>query len=214
MWVFSLVKIEFHANNQIKKRRHVFQRTYRCCAPPWSYSCFRCVFCRSYLSLNLIVGFQVKRAFTLPPDWKANVPYTLDSVARYSYQKPNPQEELQVPITRYGSNRKKAVAATGTSKTPASKYNNLFSLSVPRSSVCLFWYFLVPTASSRFYHIKGRTTYDRHYNDNAENVINQVRDVGYKLEQEALQKYLEKVEGQGQFHSRATVWARHLPALF
>nr|XP_022327637.1 testis-expressed protein 26-like [Crassostrea virginica] len=118
--------------------------------------------------LGIPQGFQVKRAFTLPPDWKANVPYTLDSVARYSYQKPNPQEELQVPITRYGSNRKKAVAATGT----------------------------IPTASSRFYHIKGRTTYDRHYNDNAENVINQVRDVGYKLEQEALQKYLEKVEGQ------------------
>ena len=43
MWVFSLVKIEFHATNQIKKRRHVFQRTYRCCARPWSYSCFRCV---------------------------------------------------------------------------------------------------------------------------------------------------------------------------
>ena len=139
MWVFSLVKIEFHATNQIKKRRHVFQRTYRCCARPWSYSCFRCVFCRSYLSLNLIAGFQVKRAFTLPPDWKANVPYTLDSVARYSYQKPNPQEELQVPITRYGSNRKKAVAATGTSKTPASKYDPLFSLSVCHLNKSLFF---------------------------------------------------------------------------
>lgn len=65
----------------------------------------------------------MKRAFTLPPDWKANVPYTLDSVARYSYQKPNPQEELQVPITRYGSNRKKPVAATGTSK---SSFVNFF----------------------------------------------------------------------------------------
>lgn len=118
--------------------------------------------------LGIPQGFQVKRAFTLPPDWKANVPYTLDSVARYSYQKPNPQEELQVPITRYGSNRKKPVAATGT----------------------------IPTASSRFYHIKGRTTYDRHYNDNAENVVQQVREVGHKLEQEALQKYMEKAEGQ------------------
>ncbi|XP_048774084.1 testis-expressed protein 26-like isoform X2 [Ostrea edulis] len=118
--------------------------------------------------LGIPQGFQVKSAYTLPPDWKANVPYTLDSVTRYSYQKPNPQEELQVPINRYGSNRKKPVAATGT----------------------------IPTASSRFYHIKGRTTYDRHYNDNADNVVTQIREVGQKLGQEALQKYLEKTEGQ------------------
>ncbi|XP_062598088.1 testis-expressed protein 26-like isoform X1 [Saccostrea cucullata] len=118
--------------------------------------------------LGIPQGFQVKRAYTLPPDWKANVPYTLDTVARYSYQKPNQQEELQVPINRYGSNRKKPVAATGT----------------------------IPTASTRFYHIKGRTTYDRHFNDNAENVVSQIKEVGQKLEHEALQKYMEKAESQ------------------
>lgn len=74
---------------------------------------------------------------------------------------------------------------------------------------CLFQ---VPTASSRFYHIKGRTTYDRHYNDNAENVVQQVREVGHKLEQEALQKYMEKAEGQGQYPSNATVWEQQEPA--
>lgn len=63
----------------------------------------------------------------------------------------------------------------------------------------------VPTASSRFYHIKGRTTYDRHYNDNADNVVTQIREVGQKLGQEALQKYLEKTEGQGRYLSKATV---------
>ncbi|KAJ8298535.1 hypothetical protein KUTeg_025066 [Tegillarca granosa] len=35
----------------------------------------------------------------------------------------------------------------------------------------------VPTASSRYMHIKQRTTYDRHYNENADAVVTQIRDI-------------------------------------
>jgi len=63
-----------------------------------------------------LVGFPVKSAYNLPPDWKANIPYTLDSVARYSYQEPVQQQELKLPASRYGSNKKKQLAASGTSK--------------------------------------------------------------------------------------------------
>jgi len=55
----------------------------------------------------------------------------------------------------------------------------------------------VPTASSRYMHIKQRTTYDRHYNDNSSAVVSQIRDVGRKLGAEALRKYHDKAGGEG-----------------
>ncbi|KAK3100727.1 hypothetical protein FSP39_024323 [Pinctada imbricata] len=118
--------------------------------------------------LGIPQGFQVKSAYNLPPDWKADIPYTLDSVARYSYQRPNQQTELKLPTNRYGSNTKKQYAVTGT----------------------------IPTASARYNHIKQRTTYDRHYNDNASCVVQQIRDIGRKLGAEALRKYYEKATGE------------------
>ncbi|XP_071127373.1 uncharacterized protein [Mytilus edulis] len=114
--------------------------------------------------LGIPQGFQLKSAYTLPPDWKADIPYTLDSVARYSYQNPSQPEKLKLPISRYGSNKKKSMAVNGT----------------------------IPTASLRYNHIKQRTTYDRHYNDNSGNVVQQIKDVGRKLGAETLKKYYEK----------------------
>ena len=61
-------------------------------------------------------GFEVKSAFSLPPDWKENIPYTLDSVQRYSYQSTQQPDDLLLPVTRYGSNKKKQISASGTSK--------------------------------------------------------------------------------------------------
>ena len=57
-----------------------------------------------------------------PPDWKEDIPYTLDSVARYSYQNPTQQEELKLPVSRYGSNKNKHLAANGTSKSCCTGY--------------------------------------------------------------------------------------------
>ncbi|XP_060085930.1 uncharacterized protein LOC132565305 [Ylistrum balloti] len=118
--------------------------------------------------LGIPQGFQVKSAYNLPPDWKANIPYTLDSVARYSFQTPSQQDELKLPASRYGSNKKKQFVASGT----------------------------IPTASSRYMHIKQRTTYDRHYNDNSPAVVTQIKDTGKKLGTEALRKHMEKTEGE------------------
>ena len=46
-------------------------------------------------------------------------------------------------------------------------------------------------------HIRSRTTYDRHYNDNADAVSHQIRELGYKLGAEALRKYYDKASGCG-----------------
>jgi len=46
-------------------------------------------------------------------------------------------------------------------------------------------------------HIRNRTTYDRHYNDNSDAVVQQVRDLGHKLGAEALRKYYEHASGEG-----------------
>ncbi|KAL4230144.1 Testis-expressed sequence 26 protein [Mactra antiquata] len=113
-------------------------------------------------------GFSLKSAYQLPPDWKENIPYTLDSVQRYCYQKQSNPNELQVPTNRYGSNKKKQIPASGT----------------------------IPTASSRHMHIRNRTTYDRHYNDNGDAVVQQVRDLGHKLGADALRKYYEHATGE------------------
>ncbi|XP_069130196.1 uncharacterized protein [Argopecten irradians] len=119
--------------------------------------------------LGIPQGFQVKTAYNLPPDWKANIPYTLDSVARYSFQTPSQQDELRLPASRYGSNKKKQVVASGT----------------------------IPTASNRYMHIKQRTTYDRHFNDNSPAVVTQIQESGKKIGAEVLRKHLEKTEGEG-----------------
>ena len=114
--------------------------------------------------LGIPQGFQVKSAYSLPPDWKADIPYTLDTVTRNNFQIPTQQEELKLPISRYASNKKKSIAVNGT----------------------------VPNASSRYNHIKQRTTYDRHYNDNSNNVVQQIKDIDRQLGAEALKKYYEK----------------------
>ena len=59
------------------------------------------------------------------------------------------------------------------------------------------WCFAVPTASARHMHIRSRTTYDRHYNDNADAVTQQIRELGYKLGAEALRRYYDKATGEG-----------------
>ena len=72
-----------------------------------------------YNTLHLSVtssGFELKSAYSLPPDWKENIPYTLDSVQRYCYQNQTNPEQLQLPTNRYGSNTKKHIPASGTSK--------------------------------------------------------------------------------------------------
>ncbi|GFN75082.1 testis-expressed sequence 26 protein-like [Plakobranchus ocellatus] len=106
-------------------------------------------------------------AFTLPPDWRDNVPYGMDSNQRESYQLPFQQSELVVPTTRYGSNSKKMYPSVA----------------------------VIPTANKRLIGVNGRTTYDRHYNDNAGPVVQQIRDVGRKLGAQALQKELQKSSG-------------------
>ncbi|VDI17997.1 Hypothetical predicted protein [Mytilus galloprovincialis] len=105
-----------------------------------------------------------KCAYTLSNQLEETVQTRLDSVARYSYQNPTQPEKLKLPISRYGSNKKKSMTVNGT----------------------------IPTASLRYNHIKQRTTYDRHYNDNSGNVVQQIKDVGRKLGAETLKKYYEK----------------------
>ena len=65
----------------------------------------------------MAVGYQMKSAFEGGlqglPDWRSNVPYSLDSYQRHIYRKPEQQAELRGNITRYASNRTKAVPACG-----------------------------------------------------------------------------------------------------
>ncbi|CAH1778395.1 unnamed protein product [Owenia fusiformis] len=82
-------------------------------------------------------GFQVKEAFDVKDDWRSNVPYTLDSCKRWSYQKPNQQAILKENTTRYGCNKNKTIPVAGT----------------------------VPTVSMRQLHLKKSTTYEREYNN-------------------------------------------------
>ncbi|KAL5011376.1 hypothetical protein ScPMuIL_009927 [Solemya velum] len=117
--------------------------------------------------LGIPQGCQVKSAFGETNDWKERVPYTLDSVQRYSYQAPVPPKPLRNATTRYACNKKKNIPADGT----------------------------IPTASARYMHIKPRTTYDRHYNDKAGAIVQQIRDVGNKLGAEALKKCFQNATG-------------------
>lgn len=57
----------------------------------------------------------------------------------------------------------------------------------------------VPLASKRQMNIKGRTTYDRHYNDNSGAVVEQIRDISKKLGEESLQRYMDQMQGKGEW---------------
>ncbi|KAK0050482.1 testis-expressed sequence 26 protein [Biomphalaria pfeifferi] len=118
--------------------------------------------------LGIPQGFQVKSAFNTAPDWRDSVPYGMESNQRESYQQPFQQRELQVPVTRYGSNAQKNIPAVT----------------------------VIPTANKHLIGVNGRTTYDRHYNDNAGPVVEQIRDVGKKLGHEALKKYYQTSSGE------------------
>ena len=62
------------------------------------------------------------------------------------------------------------------------------------------FFFLVPTANKRLIGVNGRTTYDRHYNDNASQVAEQIRDVGRRLGVEALRKHYNRMgSGTGEW---------------
>ena len=61
--------------------------------------------------------------------------------------------------------------------------------------------FSVPNASSRYNHIKQRTTYDRHYNDNCNNVVQQIKDIDRQLGAEALKRYYEKAAPEGIYYT-------------
>lgn len=117
--------------------------------------------------LGIPQGFQVKSAFRLPSDWKDNVPYGMESNQRETYQQPYQQPELVVPTTRYGANTKKPLASVA----------------------------VVPTANRRLFGVNKRTTYDRHFNDNATMNVEQIRDVGRKLGAEALLKHYQQNTG-------------------
>ncbi|KAH9513985.1 hypothetical protein Btru_031894 [Bulinus truncatus] len=118
--------------------------------------------------LGIPQGFQVKSAFNTAPDWRDSVPYGMDSNQRESYQQPFQQAELLAPTTRYGSNAQKNIPAVA----------------------------VIPTANKRLIGVSGRTTYDRHYNDNAGPVVEQIRDVSKKLGREALKKYYQTSTGE------------------
>lgn len=76
---------------------------------------------------------------------------------------------------------------------PVSTISNILKMQYPIYITSV----LVPTASSRHKHIRNRTTYDRHYNDNADAVTQQIRDLGHKLGAEAIRKYYENASGEG-----------------
>ena len=92
------------------------------CSVQFHINIYMCIFVPLFVFPFLLIpfvsvqsGFQVKSAYNLPPDWKENIPYSLDSIQRYCYQNHAQPKELEVPNTRYGSNRKKQLPASGTS---------------------------------------------------------------------------------------------------
>ncbi|XP_077984899.1 testis-expressed protein 26-like [Glandiceps talaboti] len=87
--------------------------------------------------LGLPQGYTVKSAYDGYEDWKDKVPYTLDTTTRYTYQLPRQHKELAGNVTRYGSNSKRHLAATG----------------------------IVPHAPSKSHLVtlRNRTTYDREF---------------------------------------------------
>ena len=55
-----------------------------------------------------VTGYPVSKLFKITaPDWKSDVPFTLDSDIRLNFTKPVQQEELKNPVGRYTSNRDK-----------------------------------------------------------------------------------------------------------
>ncbi|XP_064610080.1 testis-expressed protein 26-like [Liolophura sinensis] len=111
--------------------------------------------------LGIPQGFQMKSAYDLPPDWKRNVVYSVETSNRMAYQNPKGVPELALPSTRYGSNRTKNKAAVGT---------------IPMINRCLL-------------DLKTKTTYDRHFNENASAVTQQIRDVSRDINIDALEKF-------------------------
>ncbi|BFZ14560.1 hypothetical protein BsWGS_17599 [Bradybaena similaris] len=118
--------------------------------------------------LGIPQGFQVKSAFSLPTNWKENVPYGKNSTQRENYQLPQQLQELRVATTRYGSNVHKQTPAVAA----------------------------IPTANKRLLDVNGRTTYDRHFNDNAGLVTEQIRNAIQQQNAETLRKICGFEEGQ------------------
>ncbi|XP_025087381.1 LOW QUALITY PROTEIN: testis-expressed protein 26-like [Pomacea canaliculata] len=125
--------------------------------------------CRSVYQdrlLGIPQGYQMKSAFNLPPDWKERVQYSVDSFQRSTYQVPQQQPEHAVPTTRYGASQR--MASKG----------------------------IVPSSNATCLDIRSRTTYDRHYNDNAGAVADQIRDTNRRLEREALMASVERARNE------------------
>ncbi|KAK2168678.1 hypothetical protein LSH36_15g16011 [Paralvinella palmiformis] len=78
---------------------------------------------------------SVKLAFGNMRDTRSDVPYTLNTSTRRTYQTPEVQPQLATNTLRYGCNKQKNVAVTG----------------------------VVPTVSSRYLKIQPRTTYESEF---------------------------------------------------
>ncbi|CAG5122555.1 unnamed protein product, partial [Candidula unifasciata] len=118
--------------------------------------------------LGIPQGFQVKSAFSLPTNWKDNVPYGKNSTQHENYQPPQQLQELTAATTRYGSNVNKQVPAIAA----------------------------IPTANKRMIGVNAKTTYDSHFNDNVGSVTEQIRDASRKQEAETLRKICDFKKGK------------------
>ena len=57
------------------------------------------------------------------PDWKADVPFTLDSDIRLNFTKPVQQSELKNPVGRYTSNKDKYKICKGIGASPSGRHS-------------------------------------------------------------------------------------------
>lgn len=124
--------------------------------------------CRSTYSSDyngIPQGFDVSTAFKLPPDWRDEVPYTLNSSTRHAYQMP-PKTAIPENITRFGCNKKKHLWAVGA----------------------------IPEASTPYFHLRPRTTYDREFIDRTAERVADIRDVSKSLGVETLQRQMNVCE--------------------
>lgn len=87
--------------------------------------------------LGIPQGHQVGSAFDSYRDWRENIPYSLNSTMRFSYQFPRqPAEILKSNTSRFGCNSNQTVPASG----------------------------IVPTSQRHQMKIRRNTTYDRFFN--------------------------------------------------
>lgn len=87
--------------------------------------------------LGIPQGHQVSSAFDSYRDWRENIPYSLGSTMRFSYQFPRqPEEILKSNTSRFGCNSKQQIPASG----------------------------IVPTSQRHQMKIRRNTTYDRFFN--------------------------------------------------